>query len=443
MRYYDNADWSPLAFLRKKERTTKMVEKRRDKKNRILREGEYQDKDGRYSYRYIDLNGKKKVVYSWRLVETDPQPPGTRKSKSLREMEQEISEKISDGIDIAAADRTLNDCFEMYMETRLDLKRGTREVYMRAYNVHVREELGRMKVAKITYSHIRTLYVSLLYTKKLKKATVEIVNALLEGIFATQQRDLAIRTNPTVGVFKEIIESNESMGKPKEALTIEQQEKFVEFYTSHEKYAAYVPILTVLLGTGVRIGECLALTWDDIDWENNEILIRRKYMAGAEDGNKVEYISSPKTKSGFRNIPMLSDVRRILEQEYKRQKKSGFCTQVIDGCTHFIFFSSRKTVVSRPAVKYRLDTIVADYNKMETESAIEEGRKPELLPEITPHTLRHCFCSRMIEAGVGIKDVQEMMGHSSYQTTMDVYTQISPSIKKQSIQKAEGKFRIL
>ena len=67
-----------------------MSEKRRDNRNRILREGEYQRKDGRYRFRYIDEDGKEKNVYSWRLDKNDPMPKGKKREPSLREKEKQI-----------------------------------------------------------------------------------------------------------------------------------------------------------------------------------------------------------------------------------------------------------------------------------------------------------------------------------------------------------------
>ena len=67
----------------------KMV-RRKDKKGRVLREGETVRADGRYAYNYTDLKGKRAFVYSWKLEETDPLPTGKRKCKALRELEREI-----------------------------------------------------------------------------------------------------------------------------------------------------------------------------------------------------------------------------------------------------------------------------------------------------------------------------------------------------------------
>lgn len=75
-----------------------MIEKRRDKKGRVLRNGEYQRKDGLYQYDYVNLNGKAKCLYSCKLEPGDPLPLGKRKCKSLREKEREVQRNIDDGI---------------------------------------------------------------------------------------------------------------------------------------------------------------------------------------------------------------------------------------------------------------------------------------------------------------------------------------------------------
>ena len=75
-----------------------MSEKRRDNRNRILREGEYQRKDGRYRFRYIDEDGKEKNVYSWRLDKNDPMPKGKKREPSLREKEKQIEADLFDRI---------------------------------------------------------------------------------------------------------------------------------------------------------------------------------------------------------------------------------------------------------------------------------------------------------------------------------------------------------
>lgn len=76
-----------------------MSKKRRDSKNRVLRSGESQRKDGRYAYKYVDAFGKPQFVYSWKLVATDKPPAGKRDVPALRDKVKEISRDLEDGID--------------------------------------------------------------------------------------------------------------------------------------------------------------------------------------------------------------------------------------------------------------------------------------------------------------------------------------------------------
>lgn len=75
-----------------------MSEKRRDNRNRILRNGESQRKDGRYAFKYIDATGKPQFVYGWKLEKTDKLPTGKRDDLSLREKEKLIQKDIDDQI---------------------------------------------------------------------------------------------------------------------------------------------------------------------------------------------------------------------------------------------------------------------------------------------------------------------------------------------------------
>ena len=105
-----------------------MLEKRRDKKGRILKNGENQRKDGRYLYKYVDNTGTTQYVYSWKLVATDRVPKGKRDCLSLREKEQEIHRDITDGINTAGkkitvcqlcqAKRTPRQCQKKYPNSK-------------------------------------------------------------------------------------------------------------------------------------------------------------------------------------------------------------------------------------------------------------------------------------------------------------------------------------
>ena len=276
-----------------------------------------------------------------------------------------------------------------------------------------------------------------------KPNSMEIINTILHPVFTSAVRDGYIRSNPSDGLMADIKKSH-AWEKPKRhALTEQQQAKFVEFTAQSYQYKHWLPLFTVLLGTGGRIGEILGLRWEDCDFPNsiiniNHTLIYRKYT----DEASHFAITTPKTKSGVRIIPMLSDVKAALTEEYKEQLESGFNESVVDGYSGFIFKSRDNTVLSPHCVNRAIDRIIKACNAKEEEDAKEERREPELLPHFSCHHLRHTFCTRFCENETNLKIIQEIMGHADITTTMDIYNEATKDKKMESFAGLEGKIKI-
>ena len=219
-----------------------MAEKRKDNKNRNLRDGEDQMSDGRYRYRYIDREGKRQAVYSWRLVPTDKTPAGKRDGLCLREKEEAIQKDNKDGIDSKkAAKITLNDMFELYMAGKHELKQSTRTNYNYMYKNYVSESLGLKKIGSIKYSDIKAFYNSLIREKGFKPNSMEIINTILHPTFTLAVRDGYIRANPTDGVMSEIKKSHNWEKPKRHALTVEEQEAFINYMSNSDTYRHCLP----------------------------------------------------------------------------------------------------------------------------------------------------------------------------------------------------------
>ena len=420
-----------------------MSGKRRDKKGRVLRTGETQRTDGQYMFRYVDPTGKRKVVYSWRLVNTDKVPEGKRCKAALRDLEQQIQRDLSDGIRSADADSmTVNDLFQSFMDLRTDLRETSRISYRNIYQRHVAPVLGEKQIGAVRASDVKKLYIDMIQTQKLQPATVRIVHAVLYQVFETAALDNIIRVNPASTVLKSLRKILDNETKKRHALTEEEQRIFVDYVYASERHRRFGPLITVLLGTGMRIGEALGLRWDDIDFDNNTISVNHILIYNRwESGNHEYRISPPKTSAGTRLIPMFADVKRILlaEQQKPRQHHED-CT--IDGYTNFVFVNRNGTVFSQPHIFWVLRSIVTDYNEEEIDNAAQEDREPVLLPMISAHILRHTFCTRLCENESNIKIVQDIMGHKSIQTTMDVYNEATAVKKQASFKELDGKIKL-
>lgn len=115
------------------------------------------------------------------------------------------------------------------------------------------------------------------------------------------------------------------------------------------------------------------------------------------------------------------------------------CQVKVDGYTDFIFVNRFGNVQHQGTLNKALRRIIRDCNSEQLE---KNQKSPVLLPRFSCHTLRHTFATRLVESGVNIKAVQEILGHSDISTTMDIYVDAKEDFKKQEIKKAEGALRI-
>lgn len=421
-----------------------MSDKKRDNKGRILRQGERQREDGRYEYRYKDIKGNTRSIYSWKLVETDKVPNGKKSSQSLRELEKQVRRDVEDELNSFTAHKTtLNAFFDSYIETKYELKQSTRTNYKYMYKKYVHDEIGVKDIASIKYSDIKKFYIHLIKDIGFKPAGMEIIHTILHPIFTTAVRDGLIRINPTDGVMAEIKKSHDWEKPKRHALTESQQSAFISYISRNRKYLHWLPVFTVLLGTGCRVGEIVGLRWSDCDFDENLISVNHNLIYRLQDSGKCEYhITTPKSKSGIRIIPMLSEVKMALLQEKTNQLETGFNQTMIDGYSGFIFQNRFGECLNAHCINRAIDRISRDYNNEETETAEKEQREPELLPHFSAHNLRHTFCTRFCENETNLKIIQEIMGHADISTTMNIYNEATKEKKIESFANLEGKIKI-
>ena len=428
------------------------AQKRKDNKGRNLKENEFQRPDGQYMYRYYDAYGNMKYVYSWKLVPTDKLPSGKRNGLSLREKEAEVNDDKLRGIDSTAKKKcTLNDIFDKYMEGKVDLKDSTRGNYIYMYDKYVRDRLGRRKIADIKYSDIKRFYQELLAGKGtgrvngFKPNSLEIIHTILHPVFTLAIRDDIISKNPTDGVMSEIKKSTKWVKPKRHALTLEQQQLFMEFVHNSSTYKHWESILVFFLGTGCRVGEGLGLTWDNVDFKNNTITINHNlvHRKNIKTGKCEMHITTPKTESGIRTIPMLEEVREALWQIRLEQFQQGGNSTKVDDYSSFVFLNRDGSVNSPRAMNRAIERIRLACNKNEIVQAEEENREAVQIPHFSVHNLRHTFCTRFCENETNVKVIQEIMGHADISTTMNIYAEATEAKKKDTISTLENNYRIL
>ncbi len=170
-----------------------MSEKRRDNRNRILREGEYQRTDGRYRYRYIDEDGKEKNVYSWRLDKNDPTPRGKKRELSLREKEKQIQADLFDHIVTRGGNYTVVELVEKQTSLKTGVGHNTKAGYKTVINILNREAFGKQRIDKIRLSDAKAWLIKLQQVDGRGYSSIHSIRGVLRPAFQLAVDDDLIR----------------------------------------------------------------------------------------------------------------------------------------------------------------------------------------------------------------------------------------------------------
>jgi integrase len=386
------------------ERSLTMSEKRKDHKGRLLRTGESQRKDLTYQFRYTDVTGKRRTVYASDLQE-------------LRKKEKAIQKDIDDGINYCEGNVTVIELLERYIA----LKQGVRHATKVGYNF----VLNLVKKEDFCYRTINTIRTSdaKLWLMKLQRdgrgySTITSVRGVVKPAFQMACDEDIIRKNPFDFPLAGVVVND---SKKRIALTKEQQETFMTFVREDTHYCRYYDEFNVLLGTGMRVSEFCGLTISDLDFVNRKIFVGKQLV---KEKGGVYHVEKTKTESGVRYIPMSDEVyqslKNILACRQKPKKE-----MLIDGYAGFLLLDKN----GNPKVGLHLD------HHMQWTMKKYRRTQDIPLPTITPHVLRHTFCTNMANAGMDLKSLQYLMGHSDAGVTMNVYTHASYDHAEKSMQK--------
>lgn len=397
---------------------------KKDSKGRNLKANEDQLKNGRYRYRYTDQTGKRRALYSWKLMPMDKLPIGKNDDISLREKERALERDEEDNINTYMASSTVNTLIGMYLDLKTNLAPSTKENYNHLWNKNIKDSfIGQMKICDVKKSDIQRLYSYFYKDRKFTIATIQLYQNFLFPSFQMAVDDNIIRVNPCRNCMKDYTRG--SMSSPKEALSRAEQDILLSFTRQSSVFSNIFPLIAFMLGTGCRISETLGMTWNNIDLENACVTVDHQIIYGKKNGSFVYYASLPKTKK-IRVIPIQSELVSILK---KYKSETFFVSHAspfeVDGYKDFVFTNSVGKLKTPNTVVRTFHSIQTSYNKREEALAEKEHRIPVFLPSFSPHVLRHTYCTRLAEEGIDVKVLQELMGHANISVTMQVYNHSS------------------
>lgn len=384
-----------------------MSEKRRDNRNRILHNGESQRQDGRYAYKYKDINGETKFVYSWRLDKNDRAPAGKPRDLSLREKERQIQQDLFNQIVPNGGNLTVLELVQKYLSLKVNVRHNTQANYNFVVGILKKEAFGSLRIDKVKLSDAKAWLI------KLQKdgrgySTIHSVRGVVRPAFEMAVQDDLIRKNP-FGFELATVVVNDSVTR--EAITRAQERAFLKFIQEDNCYRKYYDGIYILFNTGLRISEFCGLTISDIDFQNKRIRVDHQLQRKRD----MEYIiEDTKTKSGERYVPMSQQVAECFRRVIANRKPPKQ-EPMIDGYTGFLFLDKNGMPMVALHWEHYFKHILNKYNSIYKVQ----------LPKVTPHVCRHTFCSNMARSGMSPKTLQYIMGHSDISVTLNTYTHLT------------------
>ena len=317
---------------------------------------------------------------------------------------------------------TLADWLRYWLETYKmhNLKQSTYVSYRGYIEKHVAIAFPTMKLKDLTARELQEFY-NFKISDGLSPKTILNIHRCLHEALKQAVLEQYIPFNPSDAVALPKREKPEI-----EILTREQQNRLIQASYSH-RYGVFIRLT---LTTGLRLGEVLGLSWDNIDLRSNTLFVRQtsnrlEKIDWNGIGAKTEIVMQvPKTKNSIRSIPLLPFILKEL-QEWRNVQLSD---KAIAGAA----YQDTGLVVTNPFGGYIEPRTFKDYyNQILDMSGIGH---------FTFHALRHTFCTRALENDMDAKTVSAIMGHYSVSFTLDTYGHVLDSHKREEIMKMENIF---
>lgn len=314
-----------------------------------------------------------------------------------------------------------NETIAVYMEKWLEtfkrpaVKLNTYLVQEQNVRLNILPRWGNYRLKDITRSEYQQWINEL--REKYSEGTVRRIHSIFCSAINDAIHEFGIlRDNPLVRIK---IRKDESEDAEKiKFFTVEELSRFLDACVpakgaKYQHSRHYQALFTLMARTGLRIGEALALTWDDIDLKNGTLSVTKTLIYPRNTDPRV---TTPKTKSSIRTIKLDSETIRVMKEYRLNQKETVL--------RYGLKRSDLNLVFHNPDGRWLRINVVREYMK--------EVCKRAGLPQLSPHALRHSHAVHLLEAGAPIRYVAERLGHASIKTT-EKYLHVTKKIEKDAL----------
>lgn len=309
---------------------------------------------------------------------------------------------------------TVETLFERWLEdfVRPNRQPNTYKFYSNITEYYIIPHLGRHRVQKLQSITIQQLLAQLLEKggedkQGLSPSTVAHVHSTLSACFSYGVKHGMLKTNPCQAVTPPRVPKK----APKVWDTEQTKRVLAAAYDIH--YGIYAQLV---LYTGLRVNEALALRWSNVDLDKNIITVTESIKEVKKD--ELAIVGAPKTDSGLRSIPFSPALKKILRTHRLKQKKKRLAYGALYTNRDLVISTNKGGYVRADCLR---DLLMAKLVKLAN------------VPHIPVRNLRHTHATLLLAAGVHPKIVQERLGHSNVAITMDIYSSALPNIQAAAV----------
>ena len=288
---------------------------------------------------------------------------------------------------------------------KIKVRPSSHQTYRGYIDNHIKPNIGSIPLEKLTTMDLQKLYRTLLTKGRVERIeaenqpsglsakTVRNINQVISSALDLAVAQKIIPSNPTDACELPKVEQREMQTIPEEQL---------QAFLAEARATGVYEMYYIELATGLRRGELLGLKWQDIDWKNGIIKVRRQIAR--VDGQIVE--APLKTKNSYRTVTISPQAIEVLKQQKAK--------------THdqYVFPSPNGGPISPDSVNNMLKRVLARAG----------------IPKVRFHDLRHTFATIALQNGVDIKTVSGMLGHFSTGFTLNTYAHVTTAAQKEAAQ---------
>ena len=386
----------------------------------------FQRKDGRWVGSITtgfndDGQQKKKIVY------------GCSKNDVVKKL-SDLSVRLINGTFTTIENSTFGTLmFEWLLVTKkVEVSSRTLEGNIGNFKNHIMPNFGHFKIYEINKGHILQ-FLNKMFEKKYSIETIKKCKHLLNQFFEYLISEKYITINPTLGIKIKNKDGNKPSTRYR-GLKPEVRKIFLNALNNDE--ANFIkPLCCCAFFNGLRIGECLALTWGNIDMDKKELTVEQSITQDPEfdeEGNVIKrptIVAGPKTDNSIRTIKMSDECFEVLKQWRQKQEEKIATNEGVFGD----LTSMNAYVFANDDGSYRT------YSG--TRKIFDRFKKRNDLNKynITFHKLRHTFSNMLFEMYINPKVIQELLGHGDVATTIKIYNSVMKSNSDNAIDKLNKK----